>query len=350
MSRRLPEAPNTFMSALDRHLGTYAVRVYSTVGDIGDDSYACTERIDSESARILTAAIRRGWREQQNAVRKVQELRPDLPSEQIDHYMQTLAAGRLPDWVKPEFWSDALDQILRAGVREGPGGERRAVNKVLRMHRELRPEAAWSRVRHLRRQQRQHGSGGSRSRWTPDLDRTLIEHAASDGLGAALVHMATVSGYPQDAIRRRARRLGLAVPTRPKPRNWTNAEIKFLVESVQHMAVPVLAKELCRSEKAIWRKAAELGLSAKCLEGSTTKEVMRNLHVSWQRLRQWVEAGWIKVGRNRRITERSLRSFLREHADELDLNRLDDEAREWLREFGFDAGAGRAARSAGHSG
>jgi hypothetical protein len=62
----------------------------------------------------------------------------------------------------------------------------------------------------------------------------------------------------------------------------------------------------------------------------------------------WISAGWIKVGRNRRITDRSLRAFLREHREEIEWNRLDAEARDWLLEFGIDAENQPRARAAGH--
>jgi hypothetical protein len=293
--------------------------------------------VDSQIQRILLAGIQTGWEGQQRAIHQVHELRPDLSEELIDEYMQTLANDRLPGWLKPEFWTPTLDQILLAGLRDGTPGQRKAVNKVLKLHPELRPEAAWSRLRHLQRLKHRGGRRGVRFPWTAELDGALMERCHSDGVDAAVSDLADVTSYPRDAIRRRVRRLGFPGDGRPASRPWTPAELKFLVESVQHLPVRTIAKELHRSEKAIWRKAAESGVSAKCLEGYTVTEILKNLHVSHGRLRLWIGAGWIKVGRNRRITERSLRSFLREHRAEIPWDRLDTTARDWLLEFGVDA-------------
>jgi hypothetical protein len=270
-----------------------------------------------------------------------------LSIEQIDAEMQALAAQSLPQWLHPEFWTRDLDRILLAGLIDGAAGQRKAVNKVLRLHPELRPEAAWSRLRRLRRT---HASGRRhrvRFRWTVEWDRALTERCQSNGLDAAVTYVENITHYPRDAVRRRAARLGFVQTGRAVSRPWTNAELKFLVESLQHLPVGAIARELRRTEKAIWRKAAEIGVSAKCMEGSTVTEVLRHLHISHGRLRSWISAGWIKVGRNRRITDRSLRAFLREHREEIEWNRLDTEARDWLLEFGVDLEVQHRTRAAG---
>ena len=141
---------------------------------------------------------------------------------------------------------------------------------------------------------------------------------------------------------RRARKLGLHTSHSSTPTPWTDADVRFLVESVQHLSVKVIARELYRSEKAVWRKVSDLGLSAKCEEGYTVTEVMQRLHVWHRRMKGWIASGWIKIGRNRRITERSLRSFLREHPEEQKWDLFDPETVEWLAEFGVTAPAGKA--------
>src|SRR6266700_3035670 len=93
--------------------------------------------IDSEIQRILLAGIQTGWDGQKRAIQQVHELRPDLSVKLIDEYMQTLANDRLPDWLKPEFWTPSLDQVLLAGLRDGAPGQRKAVNKILKLHPEL---------------------------------------------------------------------------------------------------------------------------------------------------------------------------------------------------------------------
>ena len=133
-----------------------------------------------------------------------------------------------------------------------------------------------------------------------------------------------------------------------------NEEVRALIPAdfagVMVLPVRTIARELHRSEKAVWRESAESGVSAKCLEGYTVTEVFRNLHISHRRLRIWFAAGWIKVGRNRRVTERSLRAFLREHTEEVPWDRLDTDGRDGLLEFGIDASAGTNVKAAGRAG
>src|SRR5579862_1655814 len=153
----------------------------------------------------------------------------------------------------------------------------------------------------------------------------FVERSRSIGINAAASEIQRLTGFPRDAVLRQGHKLGIAKPGVHSTRPWTAAELRFLVESVQHLPVNAIARELHRTEKAIWRKVGELGLSAKCVEGFTITEVLTKLHVWHTRLKLWIEQGRIKVGRNHRITERSLRSFLREHQNELNWELFDSE-------------------------
>ena len=299
----------------------------------------CNLALDAELHKILLAGIHGGWEGQRKAIERVRQIRPSLSAEEIDGYMQALAAAGLPPWLKREFWTAAMDQVLITGIRGGVSAERKAITKILKLHPELRPEVAWSRLRHLRKVKREKGRRGVPFEWTPEMDSILEASLQSGDVDHAVSQLQQTTGYPRDAILRHAHKLGVDKRGVPPSRPWSDGEKRFLVESVQHLPVKTIARELRRTEKAVWRKVGELGLSAKCVEGYTIVEVMKKLHVWHARLRRWIEAGWVKVGRNGRITERSLRSFLHEHGDELNWDLFDSEAREWLLEFGIEAPA-----------
>ncbi len=78
---------------------------------------------------------------------------PELGAEGLVGRMEAFAAEGQPEWFQRNFWQ-RLDPILLAGMRLGRIGERKAVDKVVRQHPELRVERVWARVRDLRRQNR----------------------------------------------------------------------------------------------------------------------------------------------------------------------------------------------------
>jgi hypothetical protein len=263
-------------------------------------------------------------------------MRPNVSVEEIDGWMQALAVDGLPQWLKPDFWTADMDRILLAGSREGAAGEMKAVGKIVRLHPELRIETVWARLRHLRALKGRNGRRGNPFEWAPELDAALTAQCRFRGIAAAVSAIQKITGYPRDAIFRRARKLGLAEAKLSSWRSWKPAELRFLAETVQHLPVKTIAKELRRTEKAVWRKVETVGLSAKCDEGFTVTEIISRLHIWHSRLRGWIDQTSIKIGRNGRVTERSLRSFLREHLEELHWDLFDTDTFEWLSELGIE--------------
>jgi hypothetical protein len=288
----------------------------------------------SEIDQILIAGIHAGRDGQLKALERVQRVLPSVGIEAINARMQEIAAGGIPPWVKAEaFWTAEMDRILLQGISQGQTGERIAITKILRLHPELRTQIVWRRLTRLRQLSNRPSGTRTAFTWTATWDALLLEVKQSGELESAIAEIQQLTGFPREAVMRRARKLGVH-RKRATPRPWTDADLRFLVETVQHLSVKVIAKELHRTERAVWRKTSDLGLSAKCEEGYTVVEVMNKLHVWHRRLKDWIGNGWIKIGRNRRITERSLRSFFREHPEELKWERFDGETVEWLLEFG----------------
>jgi len=46
-------------------------------------------------------------------------------------------------------------------------------------------------------------------------------------------------------------------------------------------------------------------------------------------MRGWIEKGWLKLGRNNRVKDRSLKAFFEDHGDEINFERAD---RAWIDE------------------
>ena len=296
-----------------------------------------------EADRILLAGICLGRSGQLKALQQVQQLMPSLGVEAIDARMQRIAADGIPNWLKAdEFWTTEMDNVLRQGIQQGRVGERTAVAKILRLCPGLRTAVVWRRLNRLRQRRVHPNHRVGPFAWTEALDAVLLHAEKFGGFKLAVAEVERLTGFPQEAIMRRTRKLGVYASHSSASTPWTDADLRFLLESVQHLTVKVIAKELHRSEKAVWRKVGDLGLSAKCEEGYTVTEVIQKLHVWHRRMKSWVTNGWIKIGRNRRITERSLRSFLREHPEELKWDLFDSETVEWLLEFGVTPPAAKA--------
>ena len=300
-----------------------------------------------EADRILLTGIQLGRNGQLKALQQVHQMMPSLNVEAIDTRMQRIAADGIPAWLKAgEFWTTEMDNVLFKGIQQGRVGERVAVAKILRLCPGLRTAVVWRRLSRLRQTRVHSNQRTSPFAWTEALDTVLLQAEEFGGFKLAVAEVQRLTGFPREAVMRRARKLGLHTRYSSAAMPWTDADVRFLLESVQHLSVNVIARELHRSEKAVWRKVADLGLSAKCEEGYTTTEVLQKLHVWHRRLKCWVANGWIKIGRNRRITERSLRAFFREHPEELKWDLFDSESVEWLLEFGVAAPASKA-RAAG---
>ena len=300
-----------------------------------------------EADQILLTGIHLGRNGQLKALQQVQQMMPSLSVEAIDTRMQRIAADGIPTWLKAdEFWTTEMDNVLLKGIQQGRVGERNAVAKILRLCPGLRTAVVWRRLNRLRQRRVHSNHRASPFAWTEALDTALLHAEKFGGFKHSVAEVQRLTGFPREAIMRRARKLGLHTSRCSASTPWSDADVRFLLESAQHLSVKVIARELHRSEKAVWRKVGDLGLSAKCEEGYTVTEVIQRLHVWHRRMKCWVTNGWIKIGRNRRITERSLRSFFREHPEELKWDLFDSETVEWLLEFGVTAPAAKA-RSVG---
>jgi hypothetical protein len=226
--------------------------------------------------------------------------------------------------------SSGPDFILLGGIREGGRKERESVNRVLNKFPELRVGSILMRLRRLREQKREGARIGVPFEWTSDLDQHLRRIDAEQGLRAAVSEIHCITGWPRNAILRRARKLGLPHQPVGSRRRWQMSEFRFALESVSHMSVREIAAEIGRSEKAVREMVAHLGIEGRFQDGYSIRELADKLHVSRIRVRKWIKSGSLRRKRSGRIDEESLQSFLYSHPENIRWPVLDEDTAFWI--------------------
>jgi hypothetical protein len=252
----------------------------------------------------------------------------DLRTQQSRRPQAAAHAGAL-EYCPAAFGSSAADSILLAGVREANRCEREAVDKVLDRFSELRVEAIWARFRRLRYKGKRDGP----LQWTKELDDRLIRIHREGGLRAAVSEIQNLTDWPRRAILLRAHQLGL--PTEPVAdrRRWTMAELRFTLESVNHLSVREIADQLERSEKAVWDMVGSRGIPARFQDGYSVRDLAAKLHIRRPSVRAWIKDGQLHKKRNGRISEDSLQSFLHNHPERINWSSLDEDTTFWVSEL-----------------
>jgi hypothetical protein len=279
---------------------------------------------------VLLEGIHNGRRGQSDVIRRLCETWPQLHANILKARMEELANRAMPDFLREEFWrEEGIDSVLLAGLRAGGQAIFQAVGKVERMYRDLRVEVIWARVRRLRKQRRNKRRKGVRYPWTKELEQELLARCAGAGLTDAVTEICKNTGWSRSAVVHRAHKLGVPVDERGKFNAWTEADRNFLVQSVRHVPVKTIARELGRTENAVWCKIWEEGLRARYDADPSQRELCCKLNVRAPIVRGWIDKGWLKLGRNNRIKDRSLKAFFEEHHDALNWARVD---RAWVDE------------------
>ena len=153
------------------------------------------------------------------------------------------------------------------------------------------------------------------------------------GLSASVSDIQNLTGWPRRAVLRRAHKLGSPAEPAGNRRRWTMSELRFAIESVNHLSVREIADELERSEKAVWDMVGHRGIPAKFQDGYSVRELSAKLHVRRPSIRTWIKAGLLHKKRNGRIAEDSLQSFLHNHPERINWPLLDEDTTFWVSEL-----------------
>jgi hypothetical protein len=238
----------------------------------------------------------------------------------------------LPEWLEEDYWAQ-LDPILERGIRLEKPEEENAIQKVVKLRPELRERVVRARLRRLRRRllrRQKRRPHYSRYRWTPFLDAEMKEVADKRGWSEALKYMIERTGWPREAICRRAKKLGIDTKTQPET-PWTDADVSFLINNAGHMSERKIARKLKRTVRSVESKARELGLSEiDAEEGYSGRRLADELGVSKNTVTKWVRSGLLKRGRYGQILEASFLKFLQQHHDLVNWDVLRPGQKRWL--------------------
>jgi hypothetical protein len=167
--------------------------------------------------------------------------------------------------------------------------------------------------------------------WTPELDarlRVMYADAKNKlGLSKGITQFMRSTGFSRHIIRVRAADLGITTPCTKKP--WSEAETRQLLELLGTVPVRKIARILNRSPRCVISRAHRLQRIVRVREGYSQNELCELFGAPQQRVARWVANGWMRVappGHNLagRIPESQVQQFIRNHADEYDLRRVDE--------------------------
>ena len=161
--------------------------------------------------------------------------------------------------------------------------------------------------------------------WTPELDEELRDiYATSASRRQLALRMSALverTGFPRTAFQGRTNKLNLRFCFR---KSYTPAEVDYIEQNVGPKSIREVAKDLGRSWHAVAVKSRELGISAVARrDGYTATQFAELLGVTDYLVEQWERWKWISRSDNGRFSNRTMRIFLREHIDVVNMRRAD---------------------------
>ena len=188
---------------------------------------------------------------------------------------------------------------------------------------------------------------GKPQRWTQEKDDHLRRRYDPTVRGRAAA-IARTLGFPRWAVTRRASFLGLSRPWPKDRKDWTREEVAFLEEHAGTRHANWIRRRLGRSLTSVVVKMKRLGLSRRVTEGYTMRALEQAFGTDHKTIYVWIEKGWLKASglpeegepierrRTMNVTEVSVKRFVREHWDAIDIRRVDQT---WLGDILFNRGA-----------
>jgi hypothetical protein len=163
-------------------------------------------------------------------------------------------------------------------------------------------------------------------RFAPDLleDLRRAYRGTKREIGEALDRLVLRTGWPRFAFKCEALRRGWTTETHR--RAWTPEEIEYLREEIGVTSLKRIARNLKRSVESIEAKCEKLHLSRQRREGYNLTELQQAFGAPVSKVRRWVERGLLGTahhnGHEVYVTEAHVVRFIRRHASEYDLRRV----------------------------
>jgi hypothetical protein len=166
--------------------------------------------------------------------------------------------------------------------------------------------------------------------FSPELTEQLRLAYASrskPGISRTLDQLVRRTGWPRHVFKHEARRNGWIAPGQRRP--WTDEEMSYLGEAIGVTSLARIARNLGRNLDAVRVKAERLHLSRKPQSGYNQSDLQTAFGVGPEKVRRWLDRGLFgkrhRFGAQVRVSEPNVIRFLREHASEYDLRRVDQE-------------------------
>jgi hypothetical protein len=158
--------------------------------------------------------------------------------------------------------------------------------------------------------------------WTPALDaelRTIYATTNSRAsLSAALRAFKTRMGWPRGPIAIRAVELGITVIKK----YWSPAELEFLRQNAGRRSMYFITAKLKRSMQGVRCQLQRMGLPTRFEDGYSISALAEVFGVSNRTVARWISRRWLRPDMGL-VPETLVRKFLRQHAEEYDLRRVD---------------------------
>ena len=172
--------------------------------------------------------------------------------------------------------------------------------------------------------------GPAKYQWTTDMDDQLRQIYRRSSrkrrlLSIELTKLCSAFRLPRTAVANRARTLGLNIIRPFKP--WSDEEKLALRKLVGLMSVNAIAKRLARSPYSIKSQLFQMELTAQLTDGYTVHQLQLLLGVPNRTIQMWLTTKALKMDKER-ITESSVRDFVKNNLYEFSFKRVDEA---WLK-------------------
>jgi hypothetical protein len=142
-------------------------------------------------------------------------------------------------------------------------------------------------------------------------------------LSSELTKFCSAFRLPRTAVMNRARKLGLNIVRPFKP--WTDKEKEALRKLAGLLGIYTIAKRLGRSPYAIKNQLSQMNLTAQLTDGYTIRQLQLLLGVPNRSIQMWVNTKALHMDLDKeRITESSVREFVRHNLFEFSFRKVDE--------------------------
>jgi hypothetical protein len=166
--------------------------------------------------------------------------------------------------------------------------------------------------------------------WDAEKDarlRRCYNYSGRRDLSRALTRLASELRYPRTVLRRRAEQLGVTMWRHVR---WTPAEITILEEYAGSKTVGWISRQLKkrtgrgRSYNSVKCKAEEIGRSLRLSDGYSKRDLAELFRTTEFTVAKWFAKAWLATDRNGRVSEETVRRFIKQHPNEWHFKRVDE--------------------------